>query len=184
MRIALAAILLSLFALAGPARAADCTGAPAAAAVTALPAPLDRWGVVACTPYGYVIANHPGWIWSEPGGYLPVYIPAQMVAKDPKPLGNTVYFTAITLTKSTGPDFDAAYAAYGTGFAPDPKKPDGYRLDVTSSLGTKLTLFFFDYGDGNTWGLWCGMAKFQCRPDSRFMLLDMAHRPASAPGGG
>ena len=117
--------------------------------------------------------SHP----SGPGGYLPVYIPAQMVVKDPKPLGNAAYFTAITAIKSKAPDYDAAYAAYSAGFAPDAKKPDGYRLDVTSSLGTSLTLFFFDYGD-HAWGIWCGMKQFRCNPDSRFMLLDMAHKPS------
>ncbi|HWD28818.1 MAG TPA: hypothetical protein VG387_16720 [Rhizomicrobium sp.] len=179
MRIAFVAILISLLDLAAPARAADCSGPAPVAAVTTLPAPLDTWGTVGCTPYGYVIANHPGWIWSEPGGYLPVYIPAQMVAKDPRPLGNTAYFTAIIVTKSAGADYAAAYAAYAKGFAPDAKKPDGYRLEATSVLGTKLTLFFFDYGD-HAWGIWCGMGKFACNPDTRFMLLG----PRKAGGGG
>ena len=153
-----------------------CDGAPPATAVTTLPAPLDRWGQVVCSKYGYVIAGKPGWIWSEPGGYIPVYIPAQMVAADPKPLGNTVYFTAITVIQSAGPDYEAAYAAYSAGFAPDATKPTGYRLEVTSVLGTRLTLFFFDYGD-HAWGVWCGMARFRCRPESRFMLLGKAPTP-------
>jgi hypothetical protein len=189
-----AAILVAAFAFAAPASAddakptdtvkppeGDCTSTPPAAAVMTLPAPLDGWGQVVCSRFGYVIANKPGWIWSEPGGYIPVYIPAQMVATDPKPLGNAAYFTAITVTKSAGPDYDAAYAAYSEGFAPDEKKPAGYRLDVTSVLGTRLTLFFFDYGD-HAWGIWCGMTRFRCNPQSRFMLLGKAPRPTGGDG--
>jgi hypothetical protein len=172
----LAVALVALSAV--PAEADDCKGSPASAVVT-LPAPLDRWATIVCTPYGHIISNRQGWIWSRPSGYSPIFIPAQMVQSEPKPLGNDAYFTAITVTKSAGSDFESAYAAYSTGFAPDAKKPDGYRLDVTSVLGTKLTLFFFDYGD-HAWGIWCGMDRFKCELDSRFMLLDMAHKP----GGG
>lgn len=158
---------------ASKARADDCAGTPAAA-VTALPPPLAKWGALVCTPYGQIISNHDGWIWSNPGAYSPVFIPSQMVKSNPKPLGNQSYFTKIEMTKVNGDEFQSAYTAYHGNFAPDTKIPVGYRLDLASVTGKKLILYFFDYGT-HAWGIWCGTGK--CDPASRFMILDMAHRP-------
>ena len=154
-------------------RADDCTGTPAGAVMT-LPEPLSKWGTIVCTPYGHIISNRQGWIWSNPGGYSPVFIPAQMVQKDPAPVGNASYFTKIEMAKVQGPEFQVAYQAYHQNFAPDTKMPNGYRLDVSSVSGRTLQLFFFDYGT-HAWAIWCPDGK--CDPSSRFMILDMAHNP-------
>jgi hypothetical protein len=155
------------------AQADDCTGMPSGAAMT-LPQPLSRWAELICTPYGQIITNHQGWIWSNPGSYSPVFIPSQMVVSDPKSLGNNSYFTKIQLTKVEGDEFQSAYSVFHGRMAPDPKLPEGYRLDVASVSGNALVLYFFDYGS-HAWGIWCPHGI--CDSDSRFMVLDMAHRP-------
>jgi hypothetical protein len=172
----LAAIgLIAFFAAlnAAAAKADSCDGTPPVAVMT-LPQPLSKWGTIVCTTYGHIISNHEGWIWSNPGSYSPVFIPAQMVKKDPAPLGNKSYFTKIDVQKVSGDEFQTAYQAYHNGFTADARLPDGYRLDVTSVSGRALRLYFFDYGT-YVWGIWCPDGK--CDTVSRFMILDMSHKP-------
>jgi hypothetical protein len=177
MKALLASALMALLLSGADARAdtGDCTGTPPDA-VTTLPAPLDKWATMVCTPYGHIISNKNGWIWSYPGTYAPVFVPAQMVEKAPAEVGNKIYFTKISFEKDSGPDFQTAYKVFGTGFAPDKKIPDGYRLEATSVTGSTLMLYLFDYGT-YAWGIWCGMNKFSCDPKTRFMIMDMSHKP-------
>ena len=153
--------------------AEPCEGLPQEA-VTTLPGLLAKWGALVCTPYGQILSNHEGLIWTYPGGYLPVFVPSQLVRDNPEPLGNKSYFTRITWNKVDGDEFRLAYSAFTTGFAPEQKMPDGYRLDVKSISGREMELYFFDYGS-SAWGLWCPERK--CDSQSRFMILDMSKRP-------
>lgn len=146
----------------------DCAGTPTEA-IVALPPPLDSWGQIACTPYGHILSNKEGWVWSRPGGYSPVFVPSQMVRDNPEKLGNESYFTSIRMTEVHGNEFQAAYTSFHDGFDKDERLPSGYRLDVTSISGKSLKLYFFDYGD-SIWGIWC---RDTCDPDSRFMILNM-----------
>jgi hypothetical protein len=155
--------------------ATNCKGPPDKA-VTTLPAPLDEWGQIVCTPYGPVISAHDGWIWSRPGGYSPVWIPAQMVRDDPAELGGTVYFTKIDFVRVDGTEAETAYAGLHKMFS-DPSPPATYRLDVSSVSGRSLRLYFFENGSSRI-GIWCTGGS--CDPDSWFMVLDMKHPPEPA----
>jgi hypothetical protein len=158
------------------ARADDCAGTPPQA-VMELPQPLAKWGQLVCTPYGHIISNHAGWIWSNPGSYSPVFIPAQMVVDNPAPTGNLSYFTKIEMVEVTGKQYSDVYRTFHGHFGVDDKLPRAFKLDVDSVPGppvTHLTLYFFDYGS-SAWGMWCPHGK--CDPTSNFMILDMAHRP-------
>ena len=173
----LAKISLALLALAfaGHASAQDnpgCSSVPPGA-VTTLPTPLSQWAAIVCTPYGYIISNHEGWIWSNPGSYSPVFIPSQMVRDNPKPLGAASYFTKIGLAKVSLADdrTKEVLAALQKGYAPDTPK-GAYRLEVTGSLGRSLVLYFFDWGTSLN-GIWCGSDGADCESDSAFMLLNM-----------
>ena len=150
----------------------DCSGSPAQA-VMDLPAPLSEWGTIVCTPYGHIISNHDGWIWSYPGGYAPVFVPSQMVRNNPAPLGNKSYFTQITFTESALSDKATAeaLAALNEGLSPEPASR-AYRLLATGSLGRTLVLYFFQHG-ASTWGIWCDDRGTQCKSSTRFMVLDM-----------
>lgn len=155
-----------------------CTGSPADA-VTQLPTPLSEWGNIMCTPYGHVLTNRDGWIWSEPGAYSPVFVPSQMVQSNPAPLGNASYFTRLDFTQ-VDPDEPAAakaLAAIQEGYAPETPIRT-FRLDARSSSGRALVLYFFDWGDSVN-GIWCGQDGTTCRSDSTFMLLNM--RPELEP---
>lgn len=170
----IATLLLSL-ALPSIAQAApqgDCSGSPADAVVE-LPAPLSDWGTVACTPFGHIISNRQGWIWSYPGALAPVFVPSQMVRSKPEPLGNKSYFTRITFTEASLSDAATASAlsALNSGLSPGPASK-AYKLSATGSLGRSLVLFFFQQG-ASIWGIWCDEHGAQCNPDTRFMVLDM-----------
>jgi hypothetical protein len=150
----------------------DCAGTPKEAIVD-LPSPLNDWGQVVCTPYGHIISSKDGWIWSYPGAYAPVFVPSQMVRREPKELGNKSYFTKISLTEVEGQEFQEAYSVFHAGFDSKEALPVGYRVDVTSISGESLKLYFFDYGH-SAWGIWC---RDTCDPKLSFMVLNMAKSP-------
>ena len=150
----------------------DCIGTPSEAIID-LPSPLNVWGEIACTPFGHILSNKEGWIWSYPGAYSPVFIPSQMVQSNPAELGNKSYFTSIKMTNVEGVEFEEAYSSFHSGMAKDEHLPVGYRLDTTSVSGKSLKLYFFDYGDFS-WGIWCRDA---CDPKSSFMVMNMTKQP-------
>ena len=147
----------------------------------ALPAPLDQWGSVYCTPYGHVIAAHDGWIWSRPGAYDPVFIPAQMVERNPAELGHRAHFTRIAVTPLNAQETAPAVAALRSVFGGDEAPQQGYRLEVTSVSGTTLHFVFMDFGSGNRWGIHC--RKTGCESQSLFMALDMKNKPGKSRSG-
>ncbi len=146
-----------------------CQGTPSDA-VMRLPGRLNDWGQIICSPYGHVILAKAGWVWSYPGSYAPVWLPAQMVKQDPQPLGNTAYFKKIDLTLVKGKEAEIPFNAFRKHF-PNESPPDTtYRLDLLSSSGKSLRLFFLDYE--RPWGIWCPDGV--CDPSSAFMILNMA----------
>jgi hypothetical protein len=153
----------------------DCAGTPSSAAME-LPGQLAEWGTLVCTPYGHIISNHEGWIWSHPGGYSPVFVPSQMVRDNPQPLGNASYFKALDFHEVPLSDPGAARAleALEAGLAHE-AATNAYRLSVSGSLGRSLVLYFFRLR-GSTWGIWCGADGTKCTSDSKFMLLNMRKR--------
>ena len=150
----------------------DCSSTSGAAA-TELPSPLSEWATIVCTPYGHIISNHEGWIWSRPGGYVPVFVPSQMVRNNPEPVGNASYFTSIDF-KELSLSEPAAVKALAALEADLPFEPasKAYRLAVSGSLGRSLVLYFFQL-DTSIWGIWCGADGDACASDTKFMLLDM-----------
>jgi hypothetical protein len=150
----------------------DCAGSPPDA-ITALPAPLNKWGEIVCTPYGQMLTSHAGWMWLMPD-LDTVLIPAQLTDQQPEPVGNRVYFTKIDLVKVKGAEFDEAYGSFHEGFDEREVKPDGYRVDITTVEGKSLRMYFFDY-DTYAWGISCPENK--CVTDTRFMILDRSTPP-------
>ncbi|WP_017446644.1 hypothetical protein [Gayadomonas joobiniege] len=147
----------------------DCQGTPNEA-VTALPSPLDNWGQIVCTPYGHIISNKRGYIWSNVGAYNPVMIPSQMVRTSPKSIGNSSYFTSIEMNLLQDEEAASSIKLFETGFDKSPNTPKVYALRVKSVSGKELSFKFFDFGDSQ-WGMWCNES---CDPNSKFMILNMA----------
>ena len=150
----------------------DCAGTPKEA-VTELPAPFDKWGQIVCTPYGHIISNKEGWIWSNPGGYRPVMIPSQMVRSNPKAVGNESYFSEISLKQLIGEEAESAVEIFEQGFDKSPKAPKVYSVKVVSISGKELGFQFFEF-EKHSWGMWCNK---ECDPGSRFMILNMEKEP-------
>jgi hypothetical protein len=151
----------------------DCTGSPPQAVMT-LPKPLDKWGQIACTQFGHVLASRKGWLWVLPRERSPVMLPSQMVDRMPAPLGNKSYFTSIEVARVNGQEFEEVYRTFHDGFDAQETLPDGYRVDLTSVSGKKMRLYFFDY-DTYAWGMEC--LGDVCDRNSRFMILDKDHMP-------
>lgn len=151
----------------------DCTGTPDDAATT-LPLPLSKWGQIACTPFGHVLGAREGWMWISQNAARQIVIPAQGESRRPLPLGNASYFVKIEVERIGGSEFDRVYEIFHAGFDANEAKPDGYRVELTPVKGDALTVYFFDY-DTYAWGMEC--PKGECVTDSRFMILDKAHRP-------
>jgi len=150
----------------------DCAGSPADAVMN-LPAPLSRWAQIVCTPFGHMLASRKGWMWLAPD-LDPVFVPAQSMDKNPEQLGNKIYFTKIDIARVKGDEFDAAYRIFHEGFDDSEVKPDGYRVDMTTVMGSTIHMYFFDY-DTYAWGMSCPADK--CDPDTRFMVLDRSTPP-------
>ena|SRR5437868_2578650 len=150
----------------------DCTGSPPDA-VTSLPAPLNKWGQILCTPYGHILGSHNGWMWIMPD-LDPVLIPAQVPERRPEKVGNSVYFNKIDVQHVNGSEFEDAYKVFHQGFDNHEVKPDAYRVDITTAQGKSFRMYFFDY-DSYAWGMECPANK--CDADTRFMILDMKTPP-------
>jgi hypothetical protein len=151
----------------------DCAGAPGDA-VTKLPMPLAKWGQILCTPTGQVLTSQEGWVWIMADASGTVFVPSQIVDKEPEELGNTSYFTKIDVQRVNGEEFNQVYGAFHVGFDDKEVKPDAYRVDLTTVSGKSMRMFFFDY-DSYAWAMTC--PDNQCDIDTRFMVLDKNHRP-------
>jgi len=145
----------------------DCTGTPLDA-VTTIPSPLRKWAHIDCTPFGHVLASRDGWMWAWLDDSGTVFVPSQMVQKDPARLGNESYFTAIKVSELDAVESDDALQYFHDALEGAEALPLGYRVALTSVSGMSMTLYFFDFGDF-AWGLWC--PDDDCLPDSRFVVM-------------
>jgi len=150
----------------------DCTGTPLEAVVT-LPAPLRKWGQIECTPYGHILVGRDGWVWARLDGGSQAFVPSQMVERDPAPLGNTSYFTALDVAPLNDDATEGALRLFEAGLDMS-EKASGYRLDATSVSGQRVTLYFFDFGSF-AGGMWC--PDGECFADTRFMIMAKEHKP-------
>lgn len=142
-----------------------CQGSPADAVLT-LPAPLSIWGRLVCTPYGHVITANKGWIWTPPGAFVPVFVPAQMIREKLATVGNDAYFTTITMTVAEGDEAALPLQAIQTIFGSMQPPRETYRLQLISNDGRAFRLYFL-LADTLT-GIWCIEA---CDPKTFFMVM-------------
>jgi len=148
----------------------ECDGSPVDA-VLSLPAAMDDWAQIICTPYGHIIAPEEGWFWSYPGGFSPVMVPSQLVRTQPEEVGNASYFRRVEFVLAKSEKVELVRSAFNAGFDANENPGDIYRLTVENQDGKPLILYFdVDESGKNTWGMWCAD---ECDSDSRFMVLDM-----------
>ncbi|HYM18853.1 MAG TPA: hypothetical protein VEU06_09840 [Micropepsaceae bacterium] len=137
-----------------------------------LPAPLNKWGRIVCTPFGHVLSSHAGWAWIHPKAQQPVFVPAQMVDHDPLPMGNAMFFTKIELSKTDGDEFAHVFDIFHEGLDELNVTPDIYRAQFTSVSGDQTELYFLDFG-AYAWGMWC--PEGSCDADTRFIIVSKTH---------
>jgi hypothetical protein len=145
----------------------DCSGAPSDA-VMKLPAPLNKWGKIVCTPFGNVVASQAGWAWIHPRAKQQVFVPAQMVEHDPLPVGNAVYFTKIEVSPVGGDDYAHVYDVFHQGFDGIEESPKIYRAKFVSVSGDEAELYFLDFS-AYAWGMWC--PEDACDAATRFIIV-------------
>ena len=152
----------------------NCEEAPEDARLE-LPEAMSQFAVLVCTPYGYIISNREGWIWTYPGSYAPLMIPSQMVRSNPREVGSASYFSSIEYVPVEGQEAKGALDALNEGFDALGSSPLVYRLRVTNQEGKSLRIYFsIDQELHSYWGIWCNT---ECDPRTRFMMLDMQNRP-------
>jgi len=173
---------------ASPVSAADVHACSSAEAVP-IPAPINRFAQVFCTPHGQVIAGHDGWLWIEPQQQALVVIPSgEMDAKDANEIANhtkistetaptpkeIAHFTKIDVKKIKGEEYNQAIANFRGVFDRTEGKPAGYKVDLSTAAGEDLQLYFFDYFTYG-WGISCPAGK--CDRSSRFVIVNKDHEP-------
>ena len=153
----------------------SCDGA-SANAVLKLPAPLNQWGQIRCTVYGHTLTAKDNWVWSYPGAFAPVHLPAQMVKDNPKKIGHKAYFKSVSFIRLEETDANAAAEKINTTLSAkyDSKIESAYRLTLTNNEGKSHVALFVrtesEFKDGRGfWGFWC---KLGCDGGSPFMLLN------------
>jgi len=152
-----------------------CDGVPPDA-VLELPTPLDRWGQIYCTKFGHSLAAKERWLWTFPGAFAPVHLPAQMVRSQPKEVGHAAYFKSIELVALSGPDADAAAGKLtkALGAKPDSAIANAFRLTLTNQAEQKHVVLFVQTANEvqagkSLWALWC---EAECNGGMPFMLLN------------
>jgi hypothetical protein len=157
-----------------PPRAADetdCYGSPNEA-VRVLPAPLRKWGHIACTRFGHMLESREGWVWAWLDGSGSVAIPSQMVSSDPAQLGNESYFVTVDVAALEPQALVFALSVFHDAVNMDEGQVKGYRVNLRSVSGDSVTIYFLDF-DKFVGGIWC--PDDACVPQSRFMIMERDH---------
>src|SRR5438067_13230594 len=93
----------------------DCSSAPADAVMN-LPAPLNKWGQITCTPLGHMLTSHEGWIWIMPDASGTVLIAATELEKAKEGANSDSYYTKNDVEKVKRDEDESAYGTFHIGF--------------------------------------------------------------------
>lgn len=149
----------------------DCRNPPADA-VTVLPAPLDRWARLECTPGAQFIVPHAGWIWRYPASFTtPVMVPA-WTPNPARAAAAAHYFVSLRLEHLPA---DAANALHGRMAAAVPNYgamaeaplQDVYSLRAENNHGEQFEIHFMYRSDADVWALVCAP---DCGPEMSFLI--------------
>lgn len=171
LRVCIIAILTSGSALAQNGQI-DCASSDKQAVIR-IPSPADKLARVSCTKWGHIIQPVVNWIWTLPGGYRPVFFPAQMVASKPNPVGNNEYFVEIRARELPAAESLEKWefvAAAMSGQAP----PDLRSLEILAKnrKGQSHTIYLFNSG----WGYGCSP---KCAKNAIFLLVNKEKQKVS-----
>lgn len=135
-----------------------------AQAVMNIPKPANNFLRVICTRFGNVLTPAAGWLWTSPGAYKPKFFPAQMVQRNPKETGNTVFFTSIkvnTLDREASQDKWSFLAGM---FPPEESPKTALEVIAKSNVDGHHFIYIFP----NSWGYSCSPT---CRLENAFIMI-------------
>jgi len=140
-------------------QAIDCRKPPADA-VSTLPAPLDRWARLECTPDAQFLVPSRDWVWRYPGSFTtPVLIPA-WTPNPAKAAAETHYFVSAAIEHASAEQarklherMAAEVSIYGA-MAQSPVR-EVYTLRAENNHGEHFDIHFMYRSDQDVWGLVC-----------------------------
>lgn len=157
-----------------PIGAMDC-GQPPENARRKLPAPIDQWALIDCSPLGTKLIAAPGWQWRFPNSWFdrpdaPAWAPDASI--DAPGAKYFVDFDARVLEGAEAAEqharLAAAVPAYRDAVPAVPARI--HRLDVENNLGHEMVIWFSAATPNDLWAILCTP---QCRPDYAFII----HKP-------
>jgi hypothetical protein len=141
-----------------------CEGSPETAQLS-VPAPANKYLHIVCTKYGHILHPTEGWFWTQPGGFSPVFYPAQMVRSDPEESGNEIFFQSIEVTDLTPELAAKKWGQMEMSFDPsDPPPQKAMEVVASTSTGSSHTIYVFEGG----WGWSCSPS---CESKTVFLMI-------------
>jgi hypothetical protein len=135
-------------------------------AVLLMPSPANKLARVSCTKWGHIIQPVVNWIWTRPGGYRPVFFPAQMVASKPSPVGNNDYFVEIRSRELPVAESLERWK-FVDAVVPGPVSSDLRSLEIVAKnrKGQSHIIYLFNSG----WGYGCSP---KCVKETIFLVVN------------
>ena len=125
----------------------SCHGTDAAA-VVAVPEPLDRWSQISCTKFGHVIEAAQDWRWTRSNSNATVVLSSQF-ADTLLELGNSVYWQSVTVEPVVDDEAAAIIDRYEQDVAPfaNPLLVQAWKLSASNyENDTQIAYFLVDDG--------------------------------------
>ena len=141
----------------------SCDGSPAQAVLT-VPKPADKFLHVFYTRFGHALEPNNGWFWTPPGKYKPVFFPAQMVRKDPKFSGNTIYFKSIIVSALSGKLAEKKWSVLAEKFPKATPPTKAIAISTVNNDNEPHRIYIFT----NAWGYSCNP---KCSKDNAFIMV-------------
>lgn len=140
-----------------------CAGSPREA-VLKVPAPADRFVHVICTKYGHLLHPVKGWFWTRPGGFSPVFYPAQMVRENPEETGHTNFFSSIRVASLSGEAAAEKWTVLVGLFRDEAPPQKALEVIAENNHGGIHKIYLFP----NSWGYGCSP---KCDADGAFIMI-------------
>ena len=141
-----------------------CEGSPKSAKLD-VPIPANKYLHIVCSKYGHILHPTKGWFWTQPGGFSPVYYPAQMVRSDPEESGNKIYFENIEVTELNPELVVEKWGQLGMMFdSNDPTPKKAMEVIASTSTGSSHIIYVFEGG----WGWSC---SHSCENKTVFLMI-------------
>ncbi|MCC7546430.1 MAG: hypothetical protein IT532_01555 [Burkholderiales bacterium] len=149
----------------------DCR-TPSEDVITRLPAPLDRWAQLHCTPEAQFLVPSRDWLWRYPASFTtPVLIPA-WTPNPSRAAAQAHYFISVEIDRASDEDAHALdermareISIYGA-LAQSPVS-EVYTLRAENNHGEHFDIHFMYRSDQDVWGLVCAP---RCGAEMSFRL--------------